>query len=661
MKRSLLLLVFLAGGLLGGGWTPACGTTIGCVPAATRLCLAGNRFAVEAAWTVPGLGSGAGQAVPLTGDTGVFWFFAGSNLELTVKVLDGRTVNRHFWIFFGALSNVAYSLKVTDLQTGVVETYQNPAGRLASVADVNAFRAEAPPAPSLPVHAAPPGRRTGAAAEAPVPVGGEIAAIASQPGGQSLPALAVAPDGGFLVVWKEGFDAPGAIRGRSYDAAGLPRGAVVSLSADAELADTPRAAADPSGHYLAVWSNAQGIAGRLYGADGAPLGAEALLAPGASLDAPDVIADPAGGFLVAWRGPATQEFDRTIHLQRFDLRLVPGSAASFDAQGYLGAPPRLAALAPGGYVVTWGTPNGNTDTPNADLWARRLDPALAARGDSFPIASATPGQGFGTPVAYADGGFAYLWSTGILESNGEGALAARRFDADGEPTGEPVTFHRGIGNAGPSLGAVALPSGDTWVVWPERSLADDPDGAVYSGVFDPSWQLQGEVSRVNTGTTGAQVQPVAASGPGGTVVAWANLFLPVIDPPVLPGEGGVLGIYAQRFSAPDCALASDQLCLAGHFRVTARFTDPRLGGSAAAQAIPLTRDTGAFWFFDAANLELTLKVLDGRPVNGHFWVFSGALSDVEYAITVTDLVTSQSKTYYNAPHRLASQADTAAF
>ena len=72
MKRSLLLLVFLAGGLLArGGWTAARGTTIGCVPSATRLCLAGNRFAVEAAWTVPGLGSGAGQAVPLTGDTGI--------------------------------------------------------------------------------------------------------------------------------------------------------------------------------------------------------------------------------------------------------------------------------------------------------------------------------------------------------------------------------------------------------------------------------------------------------------------------------------------------------------------------------------------------------------------------------------------------------------
>jgi len=62
----------------------------------TRLCLHGNRFTATVAWTAPGLGSGAGQAVPLTADTGLSWFFSSSNLELTVKVLDGRAVNRHF-------------------------------------------------------------------------------------------------------------------------------------------------------------------------------------------------------------------------------------------------------------------------------------------------------------------------------------------------------------------------------------------------------------------------------------------------------------------------------------------------------------------------------------------------------------------------------------
>lgn len=110
-----------------------------CAPGATRLCLEGNRFQAEVSWTVPGLGSGAGQAVPLTADTGLFWFFSSSNLELTVKVLDGRAVNRHFWIFFGALSDVGYTVTVTDTQTGKQKTYRNDPGTLASRADTQAF------------------------------------------------------------------------------------------------------------------------------------------------------------------------------------------------------------------------------------------------------------------------------------------------------------------------------------------------------------------------------------------------------------------------------------------------------------------------------------------------------------------------------------------
>jgi len=44
-----------------------------------------------------------------------------------------------FWVFYGALSSVRYTLTVTDTLTGSVRTYQNPAGQLASVADTAAF------------------------------------------------------------------------------------------------------------------------------------------------------------------------------------------------------------------------------------------------------------------------------------------------------------------------------------------------------------------------------------------------------------------------------------------------------------------------------------------------------------------------------------------
>jgi len=113
-----------------------------CQASAERLCLNNNRFAVEVAWKDFQNHTGKGKATPLTGgngETGAFWFFDAANIELVVKALDGRPSNGKFWLFYGALSNVEYTLTVTDTQTGTIRTYRNPSGRFASVADTSAF------------------------------------------------------------------------------------------------------------------------------------------------------------------------------------------------------------------------------------------------------------------------------------------------------------------------------------------------------------------------------------------------------------------------------------------------------------------------------------------------------------------------------------------
>lgn len=111
-----------------------------CAVGPTTLCLLGGRFRVEVSWRVASQGqNGVGHAVPMTSDTGHFWFFSSSNVELVIKVLDGRSFNNKYWVFFGALSDVEYTITVTDTATGAVRTYSNPQGRLASVADTSAF------------------------------------------------------------------------------------------------------------------------------------------------------------------------------------------------------------------------------------------------------------------------------------------------------------------------------------------------------------------------------------------------------------------------------------------------------------------------------------------------------------------------------------------
>ena len=120
----------------------------GCVPGDTRLCLAGGRFQVEIAWQDFGGRTGVGHTIPLTADTGAFWFFDPANVEVIVKVLDARGLNDAFWVFYGALSNVQYSLTVTDTATGLTRRYDNPAGQLASVGDTNGFGPQGASAPT---------------------------------------------------------------------------------------------------------------------------------------------------------------------------------------------------------------------------------------------------------------------------------------------------------------------------------------------------------------------------------------------------------------------------------------------------------------------------------------------------------------------------------
>jgi len=58
-------------------------------------------------------------------------------------------------------------------------------------------------------------------------------------------------------------------------------------------------------------------------------------------------------------------------------------------------------------------------------------------------------------------------------------------------------------------------------------------------------------------------------------------------------------------------------------------------------------DSALFYFFSPANWELMVKVLDGCNINGHFWVFSAASTDVEFEVTVEDHQTARIFSFSN--------------
>jgi hypothetical protein len=104
------------------------------------LVLGGGRFLAEVTYGTAGGSVGSGTPVAITPDTGYFWFFGTSNVELLVKVLDGCATNGRFWVFAGGLTNLRVTLQVTDLATGTVRRYDNAAGEpFAPIQDVDAF------------------------------------------------------------------------------------------------------------------------------------------------------------------------------------------------------------------------------------------------------------------------------------------------------------------------------------------------------------------------------------------------------------------------------------------------------------------------------------------------------------------------------------------
>jgi len=498
---------------------------------------------------------------------------------------------------------------------------------------------------------------------APMRLGPELQVNVTTKGNQLAPALAVNPDGSYLVAW---LGPPAGVQGRWFDAAGHPLGGEVPLSAVGAASPAGlRAAADAGGHVMAVWNSDGRVTGRIFGPDRQPLTGQIAIGGNPQQQGlPDVVADPAGGFLVAW----PEYGNNSLRWQRFgptgglveNERSTPGRPA----------PPRLAAAPGGGFVIAWMEIFDSLDT---DVWALRLD-AAGRPALPFPIQVNLDGtrfQGYhqvAPPVVHPDGGFSVVWTTYAFDPIRERpGLFARRFGADGQPAGGILELSRDTRLAEWPPATLALPAGETLVLWYEEGRAQDLDGGTFGRFYDASWNPLGTPFRINTYTQNLQAYPsVAADAAGNLVVAWESTVLfPLIPVPpgpyLIPQDGDGSGVFSQRFATRSCAAASGELCLGGRFRVAVRFTDPRDRQDGTGQAIPLTGDTGAFWFFDPSNAELIVKVLDGRAVNGRFWVYAGALSDVAYTVTVTDTATGKVKTYRNAAHQLASRADTSAF
>ncbi len=99
-----------------------------------------DRFRVSVEWRDFAGNEGAGRMVSRSDDSVVYYFFTADNWEMLLKVLDGCENNGNYWVFFAAVTNVEFTITVTDTQTDQQRVFVNPLGQAAdAITDTSAF------------------------------------------------------------------------------------------------------------------------------------------------------------------------------------------------------------------------------------------------------------------------------------------------------------------------------------------------------------------------------------------------------------------------------------------------------------------------------------------------------------------------------------------
>jgi CSLREA domain-containing protein len=606
-----------------------------CVPGGTILCLQDGRFRVSLSLLETPFIDRLGLAVPLTDDTGNYWFFGPENLEVMVKVLDGCAVNQRWWVFSSGLTDVGFGLRVEDLETGRIRE--------------NVHRAGSTYPPRLDTSAFPCALSAQSAA-------GESTALATA-------GPAVSSGSSEVLVVTKTVDTDDGVCDHDCSlreavlAANLSGAGVIILG---------------QGVYtLSIGGIAGGGEDLSHTGDLDITGNVVVLGAGATRTVVD------GGGI-----DRVLEVRSTGSLELYGVTVRNGWARSTSIRVGVGG--GIVGLGPLKLVGSQVTGNRSEDQGggifayvlkirDSTVYGNIADTsgggivAVAADLENVTVSGNQAGnQGGGVYLYLYQVSLRNVTITGNSASLG-GGIAVILEDCVGHSCYDFFEMERTViaGNAG-------------------NTLPDCVNLPLHGGGFN----LFGVGAGCNPGIDdqfGTLANPIDArltplGEHGGPTLTHALLpdsraidLAPASPCPdadqrgrLRPADGNLDGVAGCDAGAvehlPSCQPDENALCLGegGRFRATARWTV--FPQSASARTVPLTLDTGAFWFFDPANLELTVKVVEGCGTNNRYWVFLSGLTDVGVQVTVEDTKTGNTWTHSHAAGTpLQARLDTNAF
>lgn len=193
--------------------------------------------------------------------------------------------------------------------------------------------------------------------------------------------------------------------------------------------------------------------------------------------------------------------------------------------------------------------------------------------------------------------------------------------------------------------------------WFAESMRFGPDGLLYVAGADPLNIDRGAVLRLRPAGAETAVldgTPVSASAAELAVTA---------DGTVILSQLLLDGVDVVRSTEARCLPGATVLCLLdGRFEISATWRDGRGRIRPAKVAPSRTEASGILWFASSDNYELLIKVLDGCRVNGRYWVFVAATTNLGLELRVIDRLTGLERRYTNpAGTRARTITDTQAF
>jgi flagellin-like hook-associated protein FlgL len=301
---------------------------------------------------------------------------------------------------------------------------------------------------------------------------------------QSLPTATSLADGGLLVSWNSDSQPPDAsswgVFARRYNAAGQPEGDEFLVNTSTSNAqNNPSITGLPDGGYVATWmSNHTGDANiykQQYDKNGAVVGSETLVSsvPGTQ-HTPSISGLQNGGYAITWRSDQNGTNDVYLRIYGADGNPVTAEAIVNDVQTGNQIDPKITTLENGNFVVAYSSDQSGTN----DIFYQLFDSTGNKLGSNRMANSYTIlNQQEPSATSLAGGGFMLSWASQNQDGSGYG-IYGQQFDSNGNALGKEVKISTESNNDQDRPSIAGLTDGGVVAVW--HSM--DQDGSSW-GVF----------------------------------------------------------------------------------------------------------------------------------------------------------------------------------